>query len=97
VTAGPIVGQNSIGIRLVCRSFPEFDQAFGVLEDRSLVRSRFLLRGLAAPILYFALVESHGRIVTGQTRSTLKALTVVVVVSQPSQAKPVIESDHARP
>jgi hypothetical protein len=30
------------------------------LWPKGTARSRFLLRGLAAPVLHFALVESHG-------------------------------------
>jgi hypothetical protein len=40
----------------------------GILEDLPLgraARSRFLLGGLPAPILHFALVKSHGRMVSG--------------------------------
>jgi hypothetical protein len=41
---------------------PHGDQVLGVLKDLPLGRapgSRFLLRGLAAPVLHFALVEAH--------------------------------------
>jgi hypothetical protein len=47
---------------------PRLNEFYRILDDLSpkrTARSRFLLRGLAAPVLHFALVESHGRIVGG--------------------------------
>jgi hypothetical protein len=48
-----------LGLALV----PGGHQLLGVLEDRSDGGQRFLLGLLPAPVLHFALVESHGRIV----------------------------------
>jgi hypothetical protein len=47
-------------------SVPDLNQLHRILDDlwpKGTARSRFLLRSLAAPVLYFALVESHSRIV----------------------------------
>ena len=64
--AAPIVGENSIGMRLAWRLVPYCNQVLGVLKDLPLGRaasSRFPLGLLPAAVLHFALVEAHGRIV----------------------------------
>jgi hypothetical protein len=51
----------------------------GILEDLAIgraPRSRFLLGSLPAPVLHFALVESHGRIVADWTRLAIGPCTV---------------------
>ena len=45
---------------------PCFNEFYRILDDlwpKRTARDRFVLRGLAAPVLHFALVESHGGIV----------------------------------
>jgi hypothetical protein len=47
---------------------PRLNEFYRILDDLSpkrTARSRFLLRGLAAPVVHFALVKTHGRIVGG--------------------------------
>jgi hypothetical protein len=53
--------RHPLGLALV----PNRNQVLGILKNLPLgraARSRLLLRGFAAPVLHFALVESHGRI-----------------------------------
>jgi hypothetical protein len=40
-------------------------------------RGRFLFGSLPAPVLHFALVEFHGRIVAGLARESTSALTAI--------------------
>jgi hypothetical protein len=57
-----------LGLALV----PHGDQVIGLFKDLAIGRatcSRLLLRGLPAPVLHFALVESHAGIVVDRARS----------------------------
>ena len=60
--AAPIVGANSIGIRLAWRWFPVGNQSLGVFKDlRAEPTPRRFLIGLGLPrVFYLALVEAHG-------------------------------------
>jgi hypothetical protein len=62
--AAPIVGEKIMGARIAWRSIPGGDQALGILKHLSLVRAparRFLVRGVAAPVLHLAAVEAHAQ------------------------------------
>jgi hypothetical protein len=64
-----------LGIRLAL--VPHGNQVLGILKVLPLSRtacSRFLLRGLAAPVLHFALVESHAGIVVEWAEVSTSAL-----------------------
>jgi hypothetical protein len=64
--AAPIVGENSIGIRLAWRSFHTVIRWSASFEDLPISRTpggSLLPRGLPASVLHFAPVESHCRIV----------------------------------
>ena len=64
--AAPIVGENSIGIRLARRSFQAAISRSGILKHLSIGRAPlcgFLLGGGATLILQFSLIEAHARIV----------------------------------
>jgi hypothetical protein len=58
---------------------PRLNEFHRILDDlwpKGTARSRFLLRGLAAPVLHFALVESHGRASMSGRRASLKGAMV---------------------
>ena len=65
--AAPIVGENSIGIRLAWRSFQAaISLSLCILKHLSVGRAPlcgFLLGGGATLILQFSLIEAHARIV----------------------------------
>jgi hypothetical protein len=54
---------------------PRLNEFYRILDDlwpEGTARSRLLLRGLAAPIVHFALVESHGRIIIERARESIR-------------------------
>ena len=54
---------------------PCLNEFYRILDDlwpKGTARSRFLLRSLAAPVLHFALVESHGCASMDMSRTRLK-------------------------
>ena len=70
----PIVGENSVGMCAAWRAF-HASTSHQILDDlcpKGAACSRFLLRGLSAPVLNFALVESHGRASMSGRRTSLK-------------------------
>jgi hypothetical protein len=67
--AQPIVGENSIGIRLACRSFHAATRRLASSRGLRLGRalcSRFLLGGCGALSLHLATIESQRGIVVGE-------------------------------
>ena len=66
VIAAPIVGENSIGMRLACRSFQAAIRRSASSRTWGISRaatSCFFLGSLPALILHFAAVEAHGSMV----------------------------------
>jgi hypothetical protein len=76
-TAAPIVGEKSIGIRLVWRSFQAVisrSASSKYLGIRRAACGSFLFGGKPMLILHLAAVESHGRIVAEWARVSMSAL-----------------------
>ena len=73
--AAPMVGENSIGIRLAWRSFQAVTSCSASSRIWRSIARRLrgcLLRLLPAVIPHFALVESHGRASVSASRTGLK-------------------------
>ncbi len=72
--AAPMVGENSIGMRLGCRSFEAVIRHSAFSNTLGIGRTapgRFLLCGLATLIFQLAAVEAHGAIRVARSRSPL--------------------------
>jgi hypothetical protein len=78
VMAASIVGENSMGMCAAWRAIPCLNKLHRIFDDlwpKGTARSRFLLCGLAAPVLHFALVEAHSAGTWAAGMTTARLLT----------------------
>jgi hypothetical protein len=64
-----------MGMCAAWRVFPRLNEFHRILDDlwpKGTACSGFLLRGLAAPFLHFALVEAHGGIVPAAAAMSIR-------------------------